>query len=408
MRQLPYYSVVGGIIRVLLVLVLVATGCRAGDPPVEGTSVGKDVVFTRDRKPEIPWSINILQVSRHAPGLTVHTVHAGKHALGLATVGEQAVSLDPALGTPLGAVNGDFYERQGIYAGDPRGLQIVESELISAPAGTASFWIDAAGGPHTAVTTSQLKVTWPNGATEPIGLNEDRRPNEIVLYTPTAGRTTRTHGGGRELILEKAGDAPLGPMVPGKTLRVRVGEIRATGNSPLAPETFVLSIGVSVLNSVPAITAGAELQISTATVPDISGATAAISGGPVLVKGGKAQRIRDNGLETFQSTSQFERHPRSAIGWNQDWFFLIEVDGRQPQLSMGMTLSELANYLVKLGCTDAMNLDGGGSATLWYDGSVRNRPCDGNERPVANAIVISKKDAKLVGAGSNPSAQASP
>jgi exopolysaccharide biosynthesis protein len=46
---------------------------------------------------------------------------------------------------------------------------------------------------------------------------------------------------------------------------------------------------------------------------------------------------------------------------------------------------------VELGCQEAMNLDGGGSATLWYNGRVQNRPCDGYERPIANALVILKK-----------------
>jgi exopolysaccharide biosynthesis protein len=56
-------------------------------------------------------------------------------------------------------------------------------------------------------------------------------------------------------------------------------------------------------------------------------------------------------------------------------------------------LPELANFLLKLGCTDAMNLDGGGSSTLWYDGKIRNHPCEGEERDVANSLVIVQKAA---------------
>lgn len=82
------------------------------------------------------------------------------------------------------------------------------------------------------------------------------------------------------------------------------------------------------------------------------------------------------------------RHPRAAIGWNQTSFFFVEVDGRQPDLSLGMTYNELSNYLVKLGCEEAMNLDGGGSATLWVLGQVMNSPCEGQERSVANALVL--------------------
>ncbi len=85
-----------------------------------------------------------------------------------------------------------------------------------------------------------------------------------------------------------------------------------------------------------------------------------------------------------------ERHPRTAIGWSDREFFFIEVDGRQAS-SVGMTLDELASYCSKLGCREAMNLDGGGSATLWFDGEVRNNPCDGQERPIANSLVLIRK-----------------
>ncbi len=80
-----------------------------------------------------------------------------------------------------------------------------------------------------------------------------------------------------------------------------------------------------------------------------------------------------------------------AIGWNEKYLFLVEVDGRQKRLSVGMTLEDLAKFLVKLGCNDAMNFDGGGSATLWFDGQVRNSPCDRMEREIANCLVIVRK-----------------
>ena len=82
------------------------------------------------------------------------------------------------------------------------------------------------------------------------------------------------------------------------------------------------------------------------------------------------------------------RHPRTAIGWNHDYIFLVEVDGRQADLSVGMTLPELAAYMIKLGCDHAMNLDGGGSATLWARGNVMNSPSEGRERPAANTLVL--------------------
>ena len=72
---------------------------------------------------------------------------------------------------------------------------------------------------------------------------------------------------------------------------------------------------------------------------------------------------------------------RNNIPGNKEFFFMVEVDGRQSQLSVGMSLPELAAYMAKLGCEQALNLDGGGSATLWAMGNVMNSPSEGRERP---------------------------
>ena len=85
------------------------------------------------------------------------------------------------------------------------------------------------------------------------------------------------------------------------------------------------------------------------------------------------------------------RHPRAAIGWNDKSYFFVVVDGRQPKLSIGMSLQDLATYMIKLGCKEALNLDGGGSATFWIYGNVMNSPCYGHERSMANALVLVQK-----------------
>jgi exopolysaccharide biosynthesis protein len=83
------------------------------------------------------------------------------------------------------------------------------------------------------------------------------------------------------------------------------------------------------------------------------------------------------------------RHLEAPIELNH--IFLVEVDGRQMGLSVGMSFPGLADYMVRLGCEEAMNFDGGGSATLWALGMVRNNPSEGQERPSANALVVLRK-----------------
>jgi exopolysaccharide biosynthesis protein len=68
---------------------------------------------------------------------------------------------------------------------------------------------------------------------------------------------------------------------------------------------------------------------------------------------------------------------------------LVTVDGRQPRKSVGLTLEELAQLMIELGCREALNLDGGGSTTLVIRNRVVNSPSDqSGERPVSDALLI--------------------
>jgi exopolysaccharide biosynthesis protein len=181
-----------------------------------------------------------------------------------------------------------------------------------------------------------------------------------------------------------------------KTYKARVREIRESGNTKLAAAIMVLSIGPTFTGSTSKVKTGAVLTISTACSPNLQGAKTAIGGGPVLVRNGKRQKLTRPTTESYEFSSMMERHPRTAVGWNKSHFFLVEVDGRQKNLSVGMTLDELSAYLAKLGCDEAINLDGGGSATLWCTGSVRNSPCDGQERAIANSLIVVKRRSSKV------------
>ena len=56
-----------------------------------------------------------------------------------------------------------------------------------------------------------------------------------------------------------------------------------------------------------------------------------------------------------------------------------------------MTLEELAEFMLTLGCEKAMNLDGGASSEIWMNGKILNRPCNGGERDTGNALVLVAK-----------------
>lgn len=84
-----------------------------------------------------------------------------------------------------------------------------------------------------------------------------------------------------------------------------------------------------------------------------------------------------------------KRHPRTAFCISDRNYVLVTVDGRNPDRN-GMSLFELQEVLQNLGCKDAVNLDGGGSTTMWVKNrGVVNSPSDSSgERPVANVLLV--------------------
>jgi hypothetical protein len=385
------HAVVSG----LLLLVMVLSSCRTRPKPSAVLPIEPGLSYFSQSRTKPPVSIHAVRLDRSARQFELHSVHALGGALGVSSVSGLSESLGREWGTPVAAVNGDFFLLKGVpYAGDPRGLQIVEGELISAPSGRACFWMGEDGQPHATNVTAEFRVVWPDGSATPVGLNERRSTNGVVLYTPTLGKSTLT-GGGYELVLERVGESPWLPLRVGECLTARVRQLRYHGDARLDPKTMILSVDPVQTNCPPQVGPGAVLHIFLATSPGLSGTKMALGGGPVLVRGGQRLALPRpivKGPWPYEFVAMRERHPRTALGWNERYYFLVVVDGRQKRLSRGMTLPELADYMISLGCQEAVNLDGGGSSTLWCNGVVLNSPSDVWEREVANALVVVRKD----------------
>ncbi len=126
----------------------------------------------------------------------------------------------------------------------------------------------------------------------------------------------------------------------------------------------------------------------------------AVGGGPMLVKNGKNVAVENYWKEAFDGggIAGTSRQPRTAIGATEDGkLVLLVCDGRNMRGSAGYTLSELADKLISLGVTNAVNLDGGGSSTIvGFNGEVLNRPSDTGtkeeivQRSISTAVVISE------------------
>jgi hypothetical protein len=165
-------------------------------------------------------SIHIVKIDRSNTELELHTSLAGGTTYGLSTLAEQIKLFPAELGRPVAAINGDFWNDNSDYKGDPKGLQILHDELLSAPCDRTCFWIDRAGNLHMTNVVPKFAVTWPGGEMTPFGLNEERPKDGAVLYTPVLGPSTLT-AGGRELTLEATGSSRVPPRV-GQTYAARV------------------------------------------------------------------------------------------------------------------------------------------------------------------------------------------
>src|SRR5208337_2349840 len=115
------------------------------------------LLYTNYRVGNPLWSIHVVEVPRSNPHYEIHSMHAGGHALGLGPLSAQVALFKPMPGEPAAAINGDFYVREKAYAGAPRGLQIVEGEVLSAPSGGPAFWLDALGNPHATNVVSRFQ-----------------------------------------------------------------------------------------------------------------------------------------------------------------------------------------------------------------------------------------------------------
>ena len=119
--------------------------------------------------------------------------------------------------------------------------------------------------------------------------------------------------------------------------------------------------------------------------------TAAIGGSPMLIRNGTIQISDVAELISINNTTS---RPRSAIGANSSGLVIVlAVEGDNTSAGYaGMNLAELAAMLQDLSCTNAINLDGGGSTSMVVGNQLLVRPGDnGVERPVVSAVVIKQK-----------------
>ncbi len=325
--------------------------------------------------------IHILRFSPGSNGLVMRPEVAGGKVYALpADKGRETVTEMVKRTGAIAGINADFFP----FTADPLGAMVREGEIFSRPDPRRSVmvWGDSSTV-FTRLNWTARAVLSADKAVTINGLNEECGENQVVLSTSAAAKSLAA--------------APCIHLV----LRVEEGKWTPTGKREAAVERVVegeaelaVEPGYAVLTGrgsrvteLRSLVPGTKVTLDMQTVGvDWRIYKNVVSGGPNLLTKGKVDISAES--EGFKGGFETNRHPRTALGRNaRGDIFLVAVDGRQ-SMSVGATLDEMANIMFKLGCVDAINLDGGGSTALNIGGLTLNRPSDGTERKVANAVLI--------------------
>jgi hypothetical protein len=331
--------------------------------------------------PPAPVSVWLLRVDpQHAD---VRAVLANDEIVDTETVPDMASRYGA-----IAAVNAGFF---ALPSGDPSGIYKVNGRLVSdtrRPRGAVGILREPQGTRFVfgrvaaAMTLRVRRGARVHGTMEIAGVDTTRQLGKLMLFTPAYHAHTGTAGGGLEWVVD------------GSPPRVRGHALKA-GKTPIPRSGYVLSYGgAKAPHPLDSLAAGTRIELDTIYTPldgtaDEWQRAHDIVGGAGLISR-EGSFIDDWSVERFNAGFAELRHPRTLIGTRPDGsVWLIAIDGRQPALSAGMTLVEVRELARRVGLTGALNLDGGGSTTMWVGGRVVNSPSDATgPRKVSDGLLV--------------------
>ena len=174
---------------------------------------------------------------------------------------------------------------------------------------------------------------------------------------------------------------------PGPLAGLPLGELRLDGAAqPFVPFTHPWGSRRACVSVV-----GGEVRIARRDELPARPSGDLMQAGPLLVRDGRAIGGDEEGFsaaaEQFDSDITAGRHPRTALGHDDERLIALACDGRADD-EAGLTLDELAATMAALGAREAINLDGGGSTSLVCGGRLRNQPREAHEVPVPGGRAI--------------------
>jgi hypothetical protein len=350
------------------------------------TAVARGVTYTFVRDARGPWAIHLLEIDARQCEPVLRAAKGGDVLRDRALT--STITADAIAG-----INADFFMLPG---GTPVGAHVTGSVPLIGPTDRPVF---AAISGDWRIGRARIRGHAHDGSDSVIVAQVNRPATPFSAYRGTTSGVT--------LFTALIGDSvPADTAARSLTLRVLDGN-EAAGRGVVVSSDSAASIrirsGTAVVlahgrpahdwarRRAPGDTISWNVQVivdgPVADTPNVdTHADEVVGGFPELLRAGRAMLGEQNVVASFGAS----RHPRTALGWTPDGrLLLVVVDGRQPEYSAGMSLDELTWLFQRLGASDALNLDGGGSSAMVVDGAVVNRPSDREgERAVGNALAL--------------------
>ena len=318
-----------------------------------------------------PLNMNLLNIDPEKTDIKPALAQSKKDG----SFGLETVSSITKRNQAMAGINGTYFSQTG----NPLGLLLIGNDVISSALYNRSVFFITRNGEFSIKNTklsASMLIDTENINNNFDAVNMPRNNNQLVLYTPKYGKTTKTATDTNSLEFSIGGD----------------GTVLSQGNNNMAipADGYVISGHGKYKNWLLQNLKEGKRVIVYQNLNEIQeGLLHAISGGPNLIENGEINITAAE--EKFRADIAQGRAPRTAIGITGDKkIIFIAIDGRQ-ESSIGVTLEELASVMQGYGAWEAMNLDGGGSTEMVVNGQVVNSPSDGHERPVSNAVILNKK-----------------
>jgi exopolysaccharide biosynthesis protein len=356
---------------------------------------------------------------------TLELVKAHNHVFGRETVESIALRSNADI-----AINGGFFEIGHGKDGMPSGTLVIDGQIMGLRSQNHACLIKKNNQLSIGEVTNMISFHLGDKRIPILKFNQFPEKDDNVLYSSSWGSSTLTPFKGRQEIAIAADGHVLG--------------YEDHGNTPIPPKGYVLPLPSSYPLEIKDLKKRASLDVEDSLLgspQEIS----AVMGIPQLIKDGKINTELAENKNNFYKTSQ----ARTAIGLKHNGDIVIVVaehaykkpltditlgevrsilqnnkiklsvkylkplnkltmdelkeivkaEFTSPHAAVGLTLEELATLMLEKGCSSALNLDGGGSSTLWREGKVINQ-ASGDEdeamgqsvlRPVSDGIVLKRK-----------------